>query len=242
MAAFHLQRFSVNQDRCAMKVCTDSLLFGAMAPVKPGMAVLDAGCGNGMLSLIATQLGAAGVTAVEIEPAAYLDAAGNFSNSPWPEKLTAVQADVRLFATESREKYDLIISNPPFFQNQLKSRNPAKKLAWHNGSLSCGELTGIAKNLLKPDGRFYVLVAASMLEHWLVYARRTGFHLKLNTGLRGFAHTEPRVYALTFSLTPAEPVHETLTVYDSPGLYSYTARQYLAPFLLRFADENQAQQ
>lgn len=242
MSAFHLQRFSVNQDRCAMKVCTDSLLFGAMAPVQAGTAVLDVGCGNGLLSLMAAQLGAATITAVELNPDAFLDAVGNFSGSPWFEKLNAVQADVRQFASEHTEKFDLIISNPPFFQNQLKSRDHAKRTAWHDNSLSSSELTGIAAQLLKPDGRFYVLVAATMLEHWLLCARQTGFYLNRNTGLRGFAHTEPSVYALTFNLKAASPVHETLTVYDSPGIYSDTARRYLSPFLLRFAGEYQTQQ
>ncbi|PPC89177.1 MAG: ribose-phosphate pyrophosphokinase [Methylobacter sp.] len=242
MAVFTLQQFSVSQDRSAMKVCTDSLVFGAMAPVKPGIRVLDIGCGNGLLSLIAAQLGANAVCAVEIEPGAYLDAASNFSRSPWPDKLTAVQADIRIFAADHGQRYDLIISNPPFFQNQLSSRDLAKSLAWHADSLSCAELTSIAHRLLKPDGRFYVLVAAASMQTWLLGARQAGFHAGKQTGLRGFAHVEPSVYALTFSLKPEPTLHERLTVFAAPGVYSPHSRRYLEDFLPRFAADNQAQQ
>jgi len=115
MTIFRFQRFSVSQRQAAMKICTDSLLFGAMMPVKPMANVLDIGAGTGLLSLIAAQLGAGRITGVELMEDACREAAENFARSPWPERLRAVRQSIQDFAENETGRYDLIISNPPFF-------------------------------------------------------------------------------------------------------------------------------
>ena len=140
MSTFHFQQFSVIQRQSAMKVCTDAVLFGAMAPVNRGDRVLDIGTGTGVLSLMAAQLGAAQVTAVELTQQGYEEAHINFNNSPWADHLEAVHQDIQGFAMTARRQYDLIICNPPFFENHSKTTNSLRKVARHNDLLPFADL------------------------------------------------------------------------------------------------------
>ncbi len=140
MSTFHFQQFSVIQRQSAMKVCTDAVLFGAMAPVNRGDRVLDIGTGTGVLSLMAAQLGAAQVTAVELTQQGYEEAHINFNNSPWANHLEAVHQDIQGFALTARCQYDLIICNPPFFENHSKTTNSLRKVARHNDLLPFADL------------------------------------------------------------------------------------------------------
>ncbi|MFA5985448.1 MAG: methyltransferase [Methylococcaceae bacterium] len=220
-----------------MKICTDSLLFGAMAPVTTGAQVLDIGTGTGILALIAAQLGAASVTAVELIEPTYHEAQHNFSRSPWPERLHARHQSIQAFAENCTVSYDLIISNPPFFNNQSKSTNPHKKTARHDDQLANTELIQIARKLLKPDGLFFVLVSVTALNNCLSTASAAGLQLQSQTFLRGFVHNPARVCALGFSFQAATPTIQTLTIYEAAGVYSPASRLYLSDFLLRFATQ-----
>lgn len=220
-----------------MKICTDAVLFGAMAPVNRGAQVLDIGTGTGVLALMAAQLGALKVTAVELTQEAFKEADINFNNSPWAKRLEAVHQDIQSFALTAGRQYDLIISNPPFFENHSKTADALRNTARHTDQLPFADLIDIAEQLLSPKGLLYLLIPVHAIEKFSAQALAAGFHLLKRTDFRGYAHNEAKVSTLTFSRMETMPTARLLTIYESHNVYSQDSEAYLADFLLRFAKD-----
>ena len=155
---FKYKQFTVHQEKTAQKVCTDTSLFGALVEPNHPKSILDIGTGTGVLSLFIAQKTEGNITAIEIEENAYNQALGNFKESKWFKKLEVIKDDIKCFAESSNQKFDLIISNPPFFQNSFKAEKNAKNLARHNDSLSLHELAMCVQKLLSKNGEFWVLL------------------------------------------------------------------------------------
>lgn len=157
MTRFHFKHFSLYHDRSTMKVGTDAVLLGAWVEVKPTDWVLDVGTGCGILPLMLAQREIAKVHAVDLDEPSALEAAENFQASQWSRQLFAFHADVRKFTMQCA--YDLIISNPPFFVNSFKCDEDRRNQARHtDSSLTFSELIAVVRRLLKPDGRFVVVL------------------------------------------------------------------------------------
>lgn len=238
MSTFHFQQFSILQQHSGMKICTDAVLFGAMTPVKQGDQVLDIGTGTGVLALMAAQLGAAKVTAVELTQEAFTEASINFNNSPWAQQLEAVHQDIQSFTI--KQSYNLIISNPPFFENHLKTIDNLRKTARHSDQLPFVDLITVAGQSLTPQGLFYLLIPLHAVARFSELAAAAGLYLIKQTDFRGFAHNNAKVSALTFSRTAAVLSASVLTIYQSNNVYSEESSAYLADFLLRFAQKSPA--
>lgn len=236
LSHFRFQRFTVRQERATLRVCTDATLFGAMAPVRGGERVLDIGAGTGLLALIAAQLGASHVTAVEIDPEACREAAANFDASPWRGQLDAVPTAIQEFAQNAEERFDLIISNPPFFENHSKSASSPRNLARHTDRLSYTELIEAVDRLLAPAGLLYLLLPTGAVARFAEQAQGAGMFLIGRRDIRGHGHNPAKVAALTVRRQPAPLAWDQITLFSSPGVYSAEGEAYLSPFLLRFAD------
>lgn len=163
---FRFKTFTIHQDHCAMKVCTDACLFGAWVAdhctrqLHPPESVLDIGAGTGLLSLMMAQkLTNAGIDAVELEEACALQAAENVDASPWSGRIQILQGDIR--SIHLGKKYDCILSNPPFYANELKSPNAARNLALHSEALLLPELFTRAAALLAPNGKLAILLPSA---------------------------------------------------------------------------------
>jgi tRNA1Val (adenine37-N6)-methyltransferase len=157
---FQFKQFTIHQDRCAMKVTTDACLFGSLSTTLSGgdeaINVLDIGTGTGLLALMFAQAKQnAFIDAIEIDKDAFNQASENISASPWPDRIKIFNGDAGSFVFQN--KYNVIISNPPFYENELKSDNGKKNLAHHDEGLLLPELLGIIKNNLTPEGSFFLL-------------------------------------------------------------------------------------
>jgi len=176
---FQCKEFIVHQQHTSMKVCTDACLFGAWVAKKPPLeaahSILDIGTGTGLLSLILAQVtdkNNTKITAVEIESQAAAEASSNFNLSKWSDRLKLVNDSIQNFTTNiskddlvsnelnnnNKQLFDIVISNPPFYEGDLKSPDANKNKAAHSTELSWASLVENSRCLLKEEGHFFVLV------------------------------------------------------------------------------------
>lgn len=174
---FQFKQFRINQDQCAMKVCTDSCVFGAYVEVKQAKRVLDIGTGTGLLALMVAQRTGAVVEAVEINPKAQAQAAENFAESPWAERLQLHPMPLQEFAKTCTQHYDVILSNPPFFLASLKSDDAAKNTAKHTGDLLFEDILKFAQKHLTEHGKLYLLLPPTEASHFAALAKAHALYL-----------------------------------------------------------------
>jgi len=160
---FQFKQFILHQDRCAMKVTTDACLFGAWVAEEDksdeiiAKNVLDIGTGTGLLSLMyARKNFFANIDAIEIDQEAYTQAKENFATSPFAGRMNIIHDDVKKFTLS--KKYDCIMSNPPFYEKEIRSGDEKKNLAHHHSGLLLEELLPIIKANLSLSGAFYLLL------------------------------------------------------------------------------------
>ena len=160
MSKFQFKQFTVNQDRCAMKIGTDGVLLGAWCPIENNpFSILDIGAGTGILSLmLAQRCNAEQIDAVEIDEDAFEQCVDNFENSPWGDRLFCYHAGLDEFVEEPDEEYDLILSNPPFYSENYKSDNSQRDLARFQDALPFEDLIEAADLLLSENGIFAVII------------------------------------------------------------------------------------
>lgn len=160
MSKFQFKKFSIEQDRCAMKIGTDGVLLGAWAPIDNNpFSILDIGTGTGIIALMLAQRSvAAQIDALEIDEVAYEQATENFENSPWNDRLFCFHAALDEFVEEPEDEYDLIISNPPFYTEDYKSENEQRDLARFSDAMPFEDLIEAADLLLSENGIFAVII------------------------------------------------------------------------------------
>ncbi len=179
---FQFKQFTVQQEDCAMKVCTDACLFGAWVATKvKGFDAsienaLDIGTGTGLLSMMVAQESNVSVDSIEIDEKAASQAAANFSKTPWYKKLTVLKGDVKQLS--EKKQYDFIFSNPPFFEHDLKSEDAKRNQALHGTELRLQELLLSIQKHLNAKGRFAVLLPYHRKVEFIEMAVAAGFHLE----------------------------------------------------------------
>lgn len=160
MSTFNFKQFSINQDKTAMKIGTDSVLLGAWCPIDNNpFSVLDIGAGTGILSLmLAQRSNAEQIDALEIDEDAYEQCVENFENSPWSDRLFCFHAGLDEFVDEPEDEYDLILSNPPFYSEDYKTNNDSRDLARFQEAMPFEDLVEAADLLMSENGIFAVII------------------------------------------------------------------------------------
>lgn len=197
MSTFNFKQFSIQQDRCAMKIGTDGVLLGAWCPIDNNpYYVLDIGAGTGILSLmLAQRSNAEQIDALEIDEEAYEQCVENFEASPWSDRLFCFHAGLDEFVDEPEEEYDIIISNPPFYAEDFKTDNSQRDLARFQDALPFEDLVEAADLLLSENGVFAVIIPYKEEERFIDLCAEVELYPVKVTRVKG-AHNTPIVRSL----------------------------------------------
>ncbi|MDN3204940.1 tRNA1(Val) (adenine(37)-N6)-methyltransferase [Algoriphagus sediminis] len=230
---FQFKQFLVNQDRCAMKVSTDAVLLGAKASSGDPKHILDIGAGTGVISLmLAQRFPNAKVTGIELDKAGFMQCKENFMASIFSDRLQAVHSSIQGFIPEGT--FDLIVSNPPFFSDHLKSNDLQKNKALHTDSLSFEDLVKSIQRLLSPKGEFWCILPPRQMKDFCLIAKSAGLHsdysLKIFHNPKKKQHREIQ----RFSWEEKEGSLEKLYLRDESEEHSLQYKRLLSEFLLDF--------
>jgi tRNA1Val (adenine37-N6)-methyltransferase len=204
---FQFKQFSLEQDRCAMKIGTDGVLLGAWTPIENNpFSVLDIGTGTGIIALMLAQRSAAEqIDSLEIDENAYEQATDNFENSPWNDRLFCFHAGLDEFVEEPEDEYDLIVSNPPFYSEDYKSENEQRDLARFQEAMPFEDLIEAAALLLSENGIFSVIIPFKEESTFLALAKDYElFPIKI-THVKGTPTCETKRSLLAFSRNKITP-------------------------------------
>ena len=175
---FQFRQFTIYQDQCAMKVCTDACILGAWFAEKtpPWSRVLDVGSGTGLLMLMLAQKHKGEIRGIELDLAAFRQLKDNTGKSPWKEMLKVFPGDVRNFSFP--DKFDFIIANPPFFEGDLPAASESANLARHSKELTLAELLPVMDSNLTTEGSFGILLPYHRTAWFEDLAANHGFFLR----------------------------------------------------------------
>jgi len=176
--AFNFKQFKVYDDRSSMKVGTDAVLLGAWANAARADSILEIGCGSGVISLMMAQrFPGSRIDAIDIHAESVEQANENFKSSPWSGSLTAQNISIQDLSKNHSSKYDLIISNPPFFNDSLLPPDTLKRNAKHTASLTYHELITCAVNLLHENGKIVLILPYDSRDAFINMANEHGLFL-----------------------------------------------------------------
>lgn len=200
MSTFQFKKFSVEQNRCAMKIGTDGVLLGAWTPLDNNpKSILDIGTGTGIIALILAQRSQASqIDALEIDEDAYEQATDNFENSPWNDCLYCFHAGLDEFVEEPEDEYDLIVSNPPFYTEDFKTDNEARDRARFADAMPFEDLIEAAALLLSENGIFAVIIPFKEEESFIAKAEEYELYLVKITRVKGTPTSEAKRSLLAF--------------------------------------------
>lgn len=189
---FQFKEFTILQENCAMKVGTDGVLLGAWTAIETSVeSILDIGTGTGLLALqMAQRSDVEIIDALEIEANAFEQAVENFENSVWSDRLFCYHASLQEYAEEVDEKYDLIISNPPYFNLAPQEIKNERETARHHKSLNFEELLNASARLLSERGSCAFIIPYDEEKYFLQLAEKTGLYPNRITRVKGSYTTD----------------------------------------------------
>lgn len=223
MSIFNFRDFSVRQSQTALKVGTDAMVFGSLVKVGGKKFILDIGAGTGVLSLMQAQKNTSAIIlGIEIDENAIQDLKFNLENSPYANRMMVVHGDFQNYLFG--EKFDLILSNPPFYTNLLSGANESLNLAKHVSKLTPEIIMSRVSNLLSESGSFWIIWPSENTESLFRTAEDFGLHLNTQVEVFGKPNVSKRIVA-EFSFVKTEVSNSELTIRDHSGKYT---SQYIA--------------
>lgn len=231
---FRFKQFVIKQEVAAMKVGTDGVLLGAWADISGANSVLDIGTGSGVIALMIAQRCNARIMTVEIDSASATQAKHNFESSPWSERLSVEASSLQDYSKNHSQKFDLIVSNPPYFHKSLKSALPERTVARHTDELPNADLIQGVSRLLLPEGRFCAIFPYAEGNIFIAEAANHGLYCNKKL----FVKTKPdkpiiRIL-MEFSFNKKRLPESTISIHTAEGEYTEDYKRLTADFYLAF--------
>lgn len=236
MSVFRFKQFDVDQTGCAMKVNTDGVLLGAITDAANAQRVLDIGTGTGVIALMLVQRFLnLSVDAVELDEAASRTATANFAGSSFADRLHIYHQSFQdHFKENAAEKYDLMVSNPPFYINSLHSPGATRKLAKHADNDFFEQLITLCPQHLTHEGQLWLVLPIDTAAHVKRLLKDSKLNVRQVVNIRSFPHSDPHREVLCLGFTNGEIAMSDLAIYAEPKVYTDAYRRLLKEFLTIF--------
>lgn len=219
---FKFKQFTVFHNLCAMKVGIDGVLLGAWADVENAKRILDIGTGSGLIALMLAQRNQAAIIhAIDIEESAVRQAEINIQNSPWKDNVELWHVSLQEFAFTTKNKYDLIVSNPPFFIDSLKTPVQERTNARHTAALTHEELITLSQSILTQNGKLCIILPVKEGESCKAFAEKSGLFCSKMVLVFPKPNTEAKRLLLEFGFEKKETELSELTI-ETETRHQYT--------------------
>lgn len=232
---FRFKQFNVAQGKSAMKVGTDGVLLGAWVRIPDEVdSVLDIGTGTGLIALqIAQRCDSEIIDALEIESGAFEQAVENFENSPWSDRLFCYHASLQEFALEMDEGYDLIVCNPPYFNNSYQAKGEKRNLARQTEQLDFETLLKCTSRLLNPEGTCAFIIPMDQEEIFTAAGKKNSLYPNRITRVKGSPSSPVKRSLIQFQREKASPDLSELIVETSRHVYTQKYVDLVKDFYLK---------
>jgi tRNA1Val (adenine37-N6)-methyltransferase len=218
---FHFKQFTIHQERCAMKVGTDSVLLGSWVQTPKEGRMLDVGTGTGIIALMLAQRYNGEVLGIDVDAQAVEQARENFANSPWGLRLKAVQRSFQEQLLQNDAGWDLIVSNPPYFNQSFKAPEESRNLARHTIMLDLETLVLGAASLLSSGGSFAIILPSQEGPKATELAKKHGLFLSRCTEVITRPGKPPKRWLLQWTTKPVVCQNNQLVI-EAEGRHRYS--------------------
>ena len=234
---FQFKEFKIKQDKCAMKVCTDSCIMGASIVFKEHYKkILDIGAGTGLLSLMMAQkCSYVNIDAVEIDQNSANQCYDNFTFSPWKDRLAIFNDSIQNYSKNNFNKYDLIVCNPPFYTNNLKSNSKEFNTACHNDSLNVEELMISCVTLMKPLSDLLIMLPFYESSQLEIIAGNMGMHKNYSITIKNQLGNKILRNINSFNFFKNEIQSLEIIIKNNDFQYTHQFEELLKPFYTIFS-------
>lgn len=222
---FQFKQFYIKHDHCAMKVGTDGVLLGAWAGDAVNYQhILDIGTGSGLVALmLAQRYSQAHITGIDIDVEAYNQANENFTSSPWSHRLNALHNSLQDYCKQEITHFDLIVSNPPFFQDSLKAPDTQRNTARHTDTLPHSLLLSSVSHLLQSHGTFCVILPSEQINHFLQTALQYGLFEQKRLDIHPTPQRPSKRTLLALSKTESVSPQREKLIIEENGRHHYSS-------------------
>jgi tRNA1Val (adenine37-N6)-methyltransferase len=233
---FDFKKFSIKQDKCAMKVGTDAVLLGAWVFPNGSKTILDIGTGTGVISLMLAQKSNTKITAIDIDKESTEQAKLNIAGSNYKDQIEVLNISIQDLTKESKQKFDLIVTNPPYFIDSYKSVGATRTMARHSDSLPFEDLIDCVTKLLDSKGKFCLILPKNEAGIFRKMAELKGLYLSKLLRIRTKPDKESeKRHLMQFEFKETEFSESTLVLEENESRnYTQAYKEFTKDYYLNF--------